>query len=218
MMNFVSRLVIQKKPAAQSMYKVGITGGMGSGKSTVCKIFETLGVPVYYTDDRAKWLMSHDETLKNKIRHLFGDAAFLPDGSLNREYMASIAFQDTDMLAQLNQIVHPAVWLDSERWSESHINAPYTLRESAILFESGGHHLLDKIISVYAPKNIRLERLLKRDNSLPEAIEARMDRQMPDEEKIKLADFVIYNDGQHSLISQVMQVHRQLTEIANQSG
>lgn len=193
------------------MLKVGITGGIGSGKTTVCRIFETLGIPVYYADDRAKWLMIHSAEVKEKIIRLFGEEAY-KNGSLNREFIAGIVFKAPEKLQQLNQIVHPAVKKDGQEWHLSQKGVPYTLKEAALIFESGSFKDLDKVITVFAPKEVRIQRILARDQTTREAVEARMDNQMPEEEKIARADFVIYNDGQHSLIKQVYAIHEQLSQ------
>lgn len=192
------------------MLKVGITGGIGSGKSTVCRVFEWLGVPVYYADDRAKQLMTEDAALRSEIRTLFGDEAYLPDGSLNRAHIAGIVFQNEDMLRQLNALVHPAVHRDGEAW---HLRqtAPYTLREAALLYESGGYRLLDKMVAVTAPAELRIERVMARDGVDRSAVEARLNKQWPEEKKVKMADFVIVNDGTTPLLPQILQVHRALS-------
>jgi len=190
--------------------KIGITGGIGSGKSTVCKIFEVLGIPVYYADDRAKWLMHNQSELIAGIKTAFGEAAYHPDNTLNRPYLADLVFNDKEKLKVLNSLVHPAVFQDGVDWNEAHANAPYTLKEAAILFESGSYLTVDKIITVFTPKEVRIQRVLQRDDATREAIEARMDKQMSEEEKIERSDFVIYNDGEQSLIEQVLKVHREL--------
>ncbi len=195
------------------MLKVGITGGMGSGKTTVCKIFEALGIPVYYADDRAKWLMVHQPDVRRAILELFGPEAYRNE-QLNREHIAKLAFGDPDKLKQLNAIVHPAVFKDGKEWQESQKNVPYTLKEAALIFESGSYKTLDKVITVFAPRELRIQRIMRRDNSKRSDIEARMDKQMPEEEKIEKADFVIYNDGEQSLIRQVLYIHEQLTQEA----
>jgi dephospho-CoA kinase len=192
------------------MLKIGITGGIGSGKTTVCKIFETLGIPVYYADDRAKMLMLQDKHLIEGIKSLFGDQAYLADGALNRQHIAKIAFNDSSKLEQLNALVHPAVFKDGNKWADMQKNVPYTLKEAALIFEGGGHQFLDKVITVFAPKAVRIERVLKRDNTTRAEIEARIEKQMPDEEKVKMADFVIYNDGEQSLVEQVLAIHQAL--------
>ena len=187
--------------------KIGITGGIGSGKSTACKIFEVLGIPVYYADDRAKWLMNNETSLIEGVKSVFGNEAY-QDGTLNRPFIADIVFNDKSKLAELNALVHPAVFQDGVAWNEANANAPYTLKEAAILFESGSYLTVDKVITVFAPKEIRIKRVLTRDDTTREAIEDRMDKQMPEEEKIKRSDFVIYNDDEHSLIEQVLDIHR----------
>ena len=200
----------QKYPASKVPLRVGITGGIGSGKTTVCKIFECLGVPVYYADDRAKTLMTENENVVKKVRMLFGPEAYQKDGRLNRSYIAAIVFEDKRKLQSLNSIVHPAVFEDGERWNACQSDVPYTLKEAALLFESGGHKFLDKIITVFAPVELRIERVMLRDGVSKEAVLTRMKNQMPEDEKIRLADFVIHNDGMQSLIQQVWQIHQQL--------
>ncbi|MFK7949128.1 MAG: dephospho-CoA kinase [Saprospiraceae bacterium] len=196
------------------MLKVGITGGIGSGKTTICKIFETLDIPIYYADNRAKWLMVNDVELVKGIKELFGKQAYLENGLLNREYIGSIVFSDKVMLEKLNQLVHPAVRLDGENWFQSHVDKPYALKEAALHFESGGYKLMDKMITVFAPKAMRINRVMQRDSTTAEAVKARIDKQLPDSEKVRLADFVIYNDGTESLIKQVVDVHQALVEIS----
>ena len=193
--------------------KIGITGGIGSGKTTVCKIFEQLDIPIYYADVEAKRLMIENEELVNGIKSLLGEEAYLENGQLNRAHIASIVFNDRSKLKKLNELVHPAVHKDGKAWAEAQTEAAYTLREAALIFEGGGYKLLDKVITVFAPKEMRIERVMKRDNTTREAVEARIDKQMPDERKIELADFVITNDGQHSLIQQVINIHKALLKL-----
>ena len=190
--------------------KIGITGGIGSGKTTACHIFETLAIPVYYADDRAKALMVENTDLITSIKNLFGEAAYAPDGSLNRKHIADIAFHNPLMLNELNALVHPAVWLDGEKWHNAQTHAPYTLKEAALLFEGGGNILLDKIITVVAPVEKRIERVLLRGGGTMTRsdVEARIAKQLPDEEKIKQSDFVIWNDGKQALIPQVLAIHQ----------
>ena len=194
--------------------KVGITGGIGSGKTTVCRIFELLGIPVYYADDRAKWLMKHDPKLIKGIQNLLGTAAYFDDGELNRPYIASIIFNDKAKLEQMNALVHPAVWMDGEEWNKKHNDAPYTLKEAALLYETGGYQLMDQMITVFANKKVRLKRVMSRDNASRQEVLARMDKQMPNLEKAKRADFVIKNDGKHLIIRQVLAVHQELLILA----
>lgn len=196
--------------------KVGITGGIGSGKTTVCRVFELLGIPVYYADDRAKWLMRHDTKLIEGIQDLLGKEAYFENGELNRPFIASIIFNDKAKLEQMNALVHPAVWMDGEEWNNKHKNAPYTLKEAALLYETGGYQLVDQMITVFANKNVRLKRVMSRDGASRQEVLARMDKQMPNLEKAKRADFVIKNDGKHFIIQQVLDVHQKLLILANQ--
>lgn len=190
------------------MYHLGITGGIGSGKTTVCKIFETLGIPIYYADERAKYLMSHDPELIAGITELFGKEAYLEPHVLNRTQIAKIAFNDKEKLNQLNALVHPAVGRDGLAWQTAQQNVPYTLKEAALLYESGSYRSLDKIIVVTAPLELRIQRVMARDEAKRAEVEARIAKQMPEEEKVKLADFVIYNDGEQALIPQAVAIHR----------
>ncbi len=202
----------QSKIMTNQSLKIGITGGIGSGKTTVCKIFETLAVPVYYADERAKFLMNNDELLKAKIKSLFGDKAYAPDAQLNRAYMAGIVFNDKKKLQELNELVHPAVAKDYFQWISNHIDVPYTLKEAALLFESGRADVLDKIIMVYAPLPLRIRRVMGRDGVSKESVLSRVEKQMDDELKRKLADFEIRNDGCQLLIPQVLSVHRHILQ------
>ncbi len=188
------------------MLKVGITGGIGSGKTTVCKIFDTLDIPVYYADERAKWLMENHEPLVQQITELFGEEAYSSDGKLNRPFIAQIVFNDKSRLEQLNQLVHPVVIEDGDKWHQKQ-SAPYTLKEAALLFESGSYKSLDKVITVFAPEHIRIERVMRRDGVDAETVKARMRNQMSDEQKMALADFVIHNYGDHLLVPQVLRIH-----------
>lgn len=191
------------------MLKVGITGGIGSGKTTVCKIFETLGIPVYYADDRAKWLMVNKPKVREAIESLFGLEAF-QDGQLNRAWIAKKAFSQPELLEKLNGIVHPAVAKDTLEWQEAQSKVPYTLKEAALIFESNSHKRLDKVITVTAPVAVRIQRVMQRDGLSESEIQKRIAKQIPDEEKIKQSDYVIQNDGQHSLIHQVLSIHKAL--------
>lgn len=190
--------------------KIGITGGIGSGKSTAAAIFEVLGIPVYYADSRAKWLMIHQKELVAAIKKVFGEEAYLVDGALNRAHIANIAFNNPSKLKQLNALVHPAVKLDYEQWHDAQNDVPYTLKEAALLFESGGAQELDAVIEVFAAQKIRIERVRKRDGFSRKQVLDRIRNQMPEREKKKLADYVIYNDGKKGLINQVLALHQVL--------
>ena len=197
------------------MKKIGITGGIGSGKTTVCKIFEILGIPIYYADERAKELIVHNPDIKSNIIKTFGEASYLEDGSYNRAHISNIVFKDKEKLQRLNQIVHPVVYQDGIQWHNAQKNVPYTLKEAALLFEGKGYTLLDKVILVVAPLEIRLKRVMERDKMSEEAIRSRMNNQMPDAEKIKLADYIILNDGKAPLVPQILKIHDKLVALEN---
>lgn len=185
--------------------KVGIAGGIGSGKTIVCDIFKVLGVPIYNADLEAKLIMNKSDQVRQAIIATFGDQTY-QNGILNREFLAAQVFNDADQLAKLNAIVHPAVIQAAEDWADAQI-APYSLKEASILFESGSYKKLDYTILVTAPVEIRIARVMARDQVTREQVLARMNNQLPDEEKAKLADFVIINDGIEALIPQVMALH-----------
>ncbi|MBX3256134.1 MAG: dephospho-CoA kinase [Chitinophagaceae bacterium] len=194
------------------MLKIGLTGGIGSGKSTVARLFEIHGIPVYYADTAAKEIMSTDEVLQQQIIHHFGANAYV-NNNLNRKYLADIVFKDKDKLALLNSLVHPATVRDAMRWM-SRQTAPYTVKEAALIFESGSQAELDYVIAVYAPKTLRIHRTMQRDRIDREEVLKRMKNQIDEEIKMRLGDFVIYNDEQQLLIPQVNRLHEQLLELA----
>ncbi len=200
------------------MLRIGITGGIGSGKTTVAKIFEVLGVPVYYADDAAKRLMNEDESLKLKLTKVFGSAIY-ENGSLNRGLLSSIVFNNKEKLDILNTIVHPATIADAERWMEKiskvgkEITA-YAIKEAALIFESGAQKKLDYVIGVHAPYKLRLQRAMLRDNLSKEEVESRMDRQMDETRKMNLCNFIITNDEKQMLIPQVVELHQKLVHIS----
>lgn len=198
----------------RKLLKVGITGGIGSGKSTVARIFESIGYAVYRADDRAKWLMNHDPQLIAEVKELFGEEAYDASGNLNRQLIGGIVFKQADMLAKLNAAVHPRTGKDFLDWvkekEQSDYEKTFILKEAAILYESGAYKAADAVITVYAPQKLRLERVMARDGVTEEAVLDRMNRQWPDAEKIRRADFVIYNDEEHSLIRQVMEGVREI--------
>lgn len=191
------------------MIKVGITGGIGSGKTTVCKLFELLGIAVYYSDDEAKKILDGDSTVKSELLNLFGTFILNEFEQIDRKKIATIVFSDTTKLASLNAIVHPAVAKHFDEWCENQ-SSPYILKEAAILFESGAHKQVDKTIVVTAPVELKLSRVIARDKTTEAEVLKRMANQLPDEEKIKLSDFVIQNDEENLLIPQVLLVNNQL--------
>ena len=189
---------------------VGITGGIGSGKSTVCKLFSLLGVPVYTADDRAKWLMNHDSPLKEKILEVFGSESYLSNGELNRAYLAASVFSNPEKVAALNALVHPAVRKDFMDWV-SQQSAPYLIKEAALLFETGAVKELDCVINVSSPLRVRMARVLLRDpHRTEEQVNQIIDQQLPDEEKNERADFSIKNADNKLLLPQVIALHEQL--------
>ncbi len=193
--------------------KVGITGNIGSGKTTICKIFETLDIPIYYADDQAKLLMVEDQNVREKIKLLFGIKAYQDDGTLDRAYIGSIVFNNPQMLSRLNYIVHPAVRAHSAKWAKLNSKAPYVLKEAALMVESENYKDLDKLIVVSAPLELRIQRVMKRDGVDKEAVMARENKQMAEAEKIELADYIIINDGDQALIPQVQKIHKSLLSL-----
>lgn len=186
--------------------KIGITGGIGSGKSRVCRVFSALGYAVYEADARARTLMNENEVIREGVKNLFGADAYLPDGQLNRAWVGGIVFDNPEKLARLNALVHPQTRRDFQQWYQSSLalsGKAFVLKEAAILYESGSWKDADAVITVYAPKTTRLERVMRRDGIDEEAVLKRMAQQWPDAEKVRRADFVIYNDGTHSLAEQV---------------
>jgi len=195
------------------MLKIGLTGGIGSGKSTVARIFEQLGVPVYYADTEAKRIMTEDPVLMSELVHNFGPEVYV-DGQLNRAYLGSIVFKDKQKLELLNALVHPATIRDSNRWMEEQ-RSPYAIKEAALIFESGSQDQLDYVIGVTAPEALRLQRVMKRDNITREAVKERMKNQLSESIKMRLCQFVITNDEQQLVIPQVLQLDARLRGLNN---
>jgi dephospho-CoA kinase len=195
------------------MKKIGLTGGIGSGKSTVAHIFEVLGIPVYYADAASKRIMNENEELKDKIKKAFGEQAY-SNGELNRKYLSEQVFNDSQKINLLNSLVHPATIKDALKWMQTQ-KTPYIIKEAALIFESGSNKDLDYVIGVKSPRDIRIKRAMARDNITAEQVEARMDKQMNEEEKIRLCDYVIVNDEQQMLISQVLALHEEFLKGSN---
>lgn len=194
------------------MLRIGLTGGIGSGKSTVAKVFEVLGVPVYYADDAAKRLMNEDEELKQRIQEQFGEATY-KDGRLDRKYLGSLVFNAPEKLQALNKLTHPATIADAERWMKQQ-NTHYAIKEAALIFESGARQQLDYVIGVSAPTPLRILRTMQRDHVTREEVIARMDKQMDESIKMRLCDFVLNNDEQEMLLPQVLELHGKLLSLA----
>ena len=197
------------------MLKIGVTGGIGSGKTTVCKVFELLGVPVFYADDVAKSIMQTDPVLKTALLHAFGENSYTKDGMLNRAYISSIVFNDKLELEKLNSLVHPAVLRAFDNWVLEQHESPYVIKEAALLYESGGFKMCNKSILVIAPTLIKMNRVKLRDGVSEEDIQLRMNRQFSDEIKIKYADHILNNDEKQLLIPQIIQLHQQFLLIGS---
>ena len=187
---------------------VGITGGIGSGKTVASRLFEVLGIPVYYADAEAKRLMQEDATLRAQLITAFGKEVYNEEG-LNRSWLATQVFGNAGKLALLNSLVHPAVIAHGQQWSQQQ-TAPYTLKEAALIFESGSSAGLDVVIGVWAPQALRIKRVMHRDGISRQEVLARMHKQMDEGIKMKLCDYVLYNDEQQMLIPQVLALHEQL--------
>ncbi|MBS2213758.1 dephospho-CoA kinase [Carboxylicivirga mesophila] len=191
------------------MIKIGITGGIGSGKTTVARLFLSLGFPVYEADVEAKKLINHNTRVKEQIIELLGEKAYNAEG-YNRAYVGSVVFNDKLILNQLNSIVHPAVANHFEQWCDEHNDHNIVFQEAAILFENGSYTKFDKTILVTAPQHVRLQRVMRRDGLSEQKVIERMNNQWTDEAKVKLADFVIDCDGQNLVIPQVLNVLKSL--------
>ena len=190
------------------MIIVGLTGGIGSGKTTVSKQFKVLGIPVYIADAEAKNLMSKSKIIKRKLIQLFGNKAYIND-ILNKQFIADIIFNDKAYLQKMNDIIHPRVAKHFKKWVSKQ-EAPYIIKEVAILFENGGHKTYDYIITVIAPKDLRIKRLLKRDDTTKEKVQAIMKNQWTDEDKIKYSQYVIDNVDLEMTKNQVIKIHKDI--------
>ncbi|MDF1576191.1 MAG: dephospho-CoA kinase [Bacteroidales bacterium] len=189
------------------MFIVGITGGIGSGKSLVCSILNKFGVPVYSADAEARRLMNTDSNIRSAILQIFGERAYSGAG-LNREYLAETVFGDADKLSRLNELVHPAVGDDFIRWADMQKEAPYVIEEAAILYESGAYEKMHLTVLIYAPRELRIKRVMERDQVGRKDVLKRMGHQLSEEEKMNMADHIIHNDGTQMLLPQVTELHQ----------
>lgn len=190
------------------MLRIGITGGIGTGKTTVCKIFEHLGIEVYYADAQTKALYLQNTDLKEKLVTNFGISILDSSGNVDLIKLKSIFFESEENKKKIDHIVHPFVIQDYENWCTDRENQAYTLKEAAILFESGSYKTVHKIVGVASPLALRITRIQQRNHWTAAEIQARMDMQMNQEELLQKCDFVIYNDEEHSLLQQVIQLDK----------
>lgn len=197
------------------MLKIGLTGNMGSGKTTVGKVFELLGIPVFYADDAAKKAMAKDDILITEIKAAFGEQAYFEDGSLNRKHIAGIVFSNNNELKKLNAIVHPATFRAFDEWVRDIKGVPYVLKEAALLFESDSYKMCDYSIMVQAPLEIRINRVIKRDGITRAEVEGRNTHQFTEEKKTALADYLIKNDDTELVIPQVLELHHKFLSLGH---
>ncbi|MBC3539635.1 dephospho-CoA kinase [Rufibacter sediminis] len=199
------------------MLKIGITGGIGSGKSIVCRCFQLLGVPVYDSDTRAKWVMNHDSELRDQLIAAFGPETFDAQQNLNRAYLSQKVFHNAPELAKLNGLVHPQVRKDFYSWVAQQ-QTPYLLKEAALMFESNAYTQVDHVLTVSAPLSLRLSRTLQRDPHRTAAeVEAIMGKQLSEEERVSRAQFVLYNDEAQLVLPQVVQLHQKFLQLASKA-
>lgn len=197
------------------MIKVGLTGGIGAGKSIVSKIFNNLGIKIYDSDYQAKLLYLTDNSLKFELVQEFGEKVYTTEGVLNKKYLAEIVFNDKNRLAKLNHMVHPRVRIHFENWINEQKENPYIIKEAAILFDSGANNYTDKIIVVIAPEDIRIRRIIVRDNILRSEVIKRIKNQLPQEKIVKKANYVIVNNGIQPVLPQVLFIHHELLKLSS---
>ncbi|MFB6306029.1 MAG: dephospho-CoA kinase [Flavobacteriales bacterium] len=195
------------------MLKIGITGGIGSGKTLICKVFEKLGMPVFYADYAGKEVLNWKET-RVELEKYFGKEVFYDDQSVNKSKIAEIVFNNKDKMNVLNSIIHPKVQDLYENWLKTLTGAPYAIREAAIMIESGSYKDLDELILVTAPKDDRIKRIIERDKISKEEVISRMQNQLSDEEKRKYVDHEIVNDGKQMILPHILQIHQNFTDVS----
>ena len=196
--------------------RVGLTGGIGSGKSTVAQIFEVLGIPIYYADISAKKLMNENADLRSSITNIFGEQAYT-NNILDRKYISSIVFSDPAKLQQLNTLVHPATKKDGEAWMQEQ-TSPYAIHEAALIFEAKVSDRLDLVIGISSPTELRIKRAMERDKVSREEVLKRMEQQLEEEVKMSKCDFILINDEQQLLIPQVLALHKKLIGLSKQKN
>ncbi len=187
---------------------IGITGGIGSGKSLICKIFSTLNIPIYEADSRAKYLINNDLSLRNSIKNLLGKNAYTATGEYDRAGVASQVFNNPELLKQLNSLVHPCVHNDARDWVKKFPNSPFLLYEAALMKAAGDNNIFDEVIVVNAPIELRIKRIQARDKRSVQEIKNIMARQISDEERLKIADYVIENDDEKPVLEQVLGLNK----------
>ncbi|MFD2162626.1 dephospho-CoA kinase [Paradesertivirga mongoliensis] len=196
------------------MLKIGITGGIGSGKTTVCKFFELQRIPVFYADQQAKSIMHTDGLLVDQISREFGADIYFSNGELNRSKLGALVFNDEEKLKKLNSIVHPAVFRAFDNWLNQQKNAPYVLKEAALLFESGSYKDCDFNLLITSPHNLKISRIMQRDSVSEGEVLKRMNKQLSDAEKAPLSDFTINNDEKQLLIPQMLDLHNHFINLS----
>lgn len=189
--------------------KIGLTGGIGSGKSMVCRIFRILGVPVFEADQEARSLLNTNADVRLALKAILGDAIFTSNGNVDRKKMAELVFRDSGVLQQVNAVIHPAVRKIFDDWCARQ-EAPYVLQEAAILYESGGYQAMNLNIVVSAPEELRISRVMARDEVSRKQVVVRIANQWPDEKKLSMADFIIHNNGNEFLVTQVIHIHHKI--------
>jgi len=190
------------------MKKIGITGGIGSGKTTVCEIFKLLGVPVFHADAEAKNLQNNDLQIRELLINLFGKHIYSLDGMLDRKKLAMLIFNDSAALANVNAIIHPAVRQSFQKWTDNHLDRSYILYEAAVLLESGYASDFDRNILVLADEKLRIDRVIRRDHISEALVKQRINNQMPDSQKIKIVDYIIENNNEKLLFPQIIELDK----------
>jgi len=190
------------------MIKVGITGGIGSGKSTICQFFRSIGIPVFEADTEAKKLVNNSDSIRYQLKALFGSDIYLPDRTIDRKKLASLIFNSPPLLQKVNNIIHPEVRKYFFQWCEKQ-QTPYIIHEAAIMFESGFYEMMDYTVLVTAPEEIRIQRVMAREETDADSVRARMEKQWKDEKKAELANFVIRNDGTELVVPQLVKLDKQ---------